>query len=141
MINNYGYLLDAHGNIINNYNGALMFQEKDIDDKGEVPGYFSIDKFNFNPHAVRGDFDYDEEGKPIIHMSKKGLYVDRRGWPISRIGYRIDGQGNLIDNCYARKLKNFHMIENEDVPLLFNYDGRKYNLLSVIGSVEKDKFG
>lgn len=35
-----------------------------MDDKGEVPAPFNIEKYNFNPHEVRGDFKYDKNNKP-----------------------------------------------------------------------------
>jgi hypothetical protein len=48
--NERGYLTDANGNIINNYNGQKMFDKSVIDEKGEVPAPFNVEKHNFNPH-------------------------------------------------------------------------------------------
>lgn len=59
--NERGYLVDpSTGNIINNFNQEKMFDQKDLDDRGEVPAPFNVEKHNFNPHEVRGDFKYDK---------------------------------------------------------------------------------
>jgi hypothetical protein len=37
-----------------------------MDSRGEVPAPFCIEKYNFNPHQIYGDFDFDENGKPNL---------------------------------------------------------------------------
>lgn len=62
-VNERGYLLDKSGNgdIVNNVDERQkMFDSKEIDDRGEVPAPFCVEKYNFNPHNIRGDFDYDK---------------------------------------------------------------------------------
>lgn len=62
LTNQKGYLLDPNSNdVIENLNGETMFKNQDLDEKGELPGIFSIEKHNFNPHNLMGDFDYDNE--------------------------------------------------------------------------------
>ena len=34
-----------------------MFPNDDLDERGEVPAPFCIEKHNFNPHNLLGDFD------------------------------------------------------------------------------------
>jgi len=46
-------------------NGQPMFPAEDMDERGEIPGVFAIEKHNFNPHQILGDFDYSD-GKPIL---------------------------------------------------------------------------
>jgi hypothetical protein len=48
--NERGYLVDENGDVVNNLNGEKMFGIDDLDDRGEVPAPFSIEKHNFNPH-------------------------------------------------------------------------------------------
>lgn len=65
--NERGYLIDPKsGDIINNLNDEVMFTIKDVDDRGELPAPFNIEKHNFNPHEVRGEFNYDRNGKAIV---------------------------------------------------------------------------
>ncbi len=40
-----------------------MFVHKDLGSNGELPAPFNIEKFNFNPHSLMGDFDYSN-GQP-----------------------------------------------------------------------------
>jgi hypothetical protein len=43
-----------------------MFDSRQLDDRGELPAPFNVEKHNFNPHEVRGDFGYDRNGKAVI---------------------------------------------------------------------------
>ena len=45
-----GYLVDGNKDVIENLNGEKMFSKDDMDERGEVPGLFSWEKYNFNPH-------------------------------------------------------------------------------------------
>lgn len=46
------------GDILENMKHEIMFPATDMDERGEVPAPFCVEKFNFNPHNVMGDFDY-----------------------------------------------------------------------------------
>lgn len=96
--NERGYLTNpATGDVINNLNGDKMFDKKDLDEKGELPAPFNVEKHNFNPHQVRGDFEFDKNGLPIIKKDSKGNFVDKRGSRVSSRGYRLDTPGNGKD--------------------------------------------
>lgn len=110
-----------------------MFDAKDIDDKGEVPAPFNVEKHNFNPHQTRGDFDYDRNGKPVVKKNSNGQFVDKRGSVVSSRGYRIDENGNMIDNKSRQKFNAAHMTEEGDLPKLFNYNGRRFDITDTIG--------
>lgn len=43
-----------------------MFDNEDMDERGEIPAPFCVEKHNFNPHNIRGDFDFDSQGNPIL---------------------------------------------------------------------------
>jgi len=89
--NQRGYLIDPKtGDVINNLNGETMFKKSELDDRGEVPAPFNIDKHNFNPHRSRGDFDFDRNGKAIIKKNSSGQFVDKRGAIVTQRWYRID---------------------------------------------------
>jgi hypothetical protein len=140
--NQRGYLVDPKtGDIINNYNQKKMFDKADMDEKGEFPAPFNIEKYNFNPHAVRGDFDHDKNGKPKILKNKKGEYVDKRGAKVSSRGYRIDDGNHMIDNIGRKKFDKKQMTQEGDLPKLFNYNGRRFDVTDCIGIVDKDEAG
>lgn len=48
-INMYGYLIDkATGDIINS-SGAKVFARRDLDERGNIPMPYALEKYNFNP--------------------------------------------------------------------------------------------
>lgn len=81
--NQRGYLTNAKGDVVNNLDGGKMFDKNDLDERGEVPPPFNVEKHNFNPLRCRGDFDYDRNGKAMILKDAKGGYVDKRGNKVS----------------------------------------------------------
>ena len=78
-VNEKGYLVDKQGNVLNNFNSQQMFRKKDLDERGEVPAPFNIEKYNFNPHKIRGNFDYYINGNVKIQKDKNGIPCDKRG--------------------------------------------------------------
>ena len=106
-----------------------------------MPAPFSIDKYNFSPHGVRGDFDYDRNGKPVIQKDKSGNLVDKRGNPVTSRGYRVNKQGHLVDKNGRVKFHKNHMTSDGDLPKLFNYNGRRFDVTDVICQFYKDKAG
>jgi hypothetical protein len=99
-----GYLIDTKsGDIINDLTGEKMFSAKELDERGELPAPFNVEKHNFNPHAVRGDFNYDRNGKPVVGKDGSGGFKDKRGSAVSSRGYRIDSNGDMLDNHGRKK--------------------------------------
>lgn len=134
MTNERGYLIDEKtGNVINNLNGSTMFSKKELDEKGEVPAPFNVEKHNFNPHLVRGDFDFDRNGKPVVQKNQRGEFVDKSGAKVSSRGYRVDEQGNIIDNDGRIKIAKAHTTQDGDLPKLFNYNGRRFDIVDCLG--------
>lgn len=102
-VNERGYLLDHDsGDIIENTNQQKMFGSNEMDERGEVPAPFCVEKYNFNPHSIRGDFEFDKHGKPIFTKNKRGELADSKGKKVNKKGYLTDKWGNVIDK-YGRK--------------------------------------
>jgi hypothetical protein len=139
--NQRGYLLDKSGNVVNNHNGQMMFNKKDVDEKGEIPGAFALEKHNFNPHQCRGDFDFDRNAKPVVKKSAKGGFEDKRKQKMTSRGYRTDKNQSVIDNHGRKKFDKAHLTSDGDLPKLFNYNGRRFDICDCIGQVEKDDKG
>jgi hypothetical protein len=139
--NERGYLVDpTTGDIINNLNGETMFSKADIDERGEIPAPFNIEKHNFNPHEVRGDFNYDRNGRPVVQKDGSGN-VDKRKAKVSVRGYRLDEHGHMIDNVGRKTFDRAHMTSDGDLPKLFNYNGRRFDIVDTIGQCDKDALG
>lgn len=66
-VNEKGYLIDAKtGDVLENQKRKKVFGKEVLDEKGEIPPPFNTEKYNFNPHDVRGYFERDENGNEII---------------------------------------------------------------------------
>jgi len=59
-VNEKGYLIDEFtGMIRSKYNYENLFYPiKDGPDKGEIPMPYRLEKYNFNPHEIIGNFEY-----------------------------------------------------------------------------------
>lgn len=100
--NQRGYLIDKDGNVIENLNGETMFDKNELDERGEVPGPFCVEKYNFNPHLIMGDFDYSKE-QPQLMQNNKGMFMDKKSRRTNKIGWMtLAGQGHLVD-IHGRK--------------------------------------
>lgn len=78
LTNQRGYLVEQSSlSIVENQHMMVMFAPQDIDERGEVQAPFSLEKYNFNPHELMGDFDYTE-GKPELMQTNKGLFMDKK---------------------------------------------------------------
>ena len=78
-VNEKGYLLDPKGtgDIVENMKNQKMFSKNDLDERGEVPAPYYVEKHNFNPLGLKGDFDYDKSGKPIFQKGPRGELLDK----------------------------------------------------------------
>lgn len=141
--NQRGYLVDEAGNVINNLNGQIMFAREALDDRGEVPAPFSLEKYGFNPHLVRGHFDFDSKGRPTIRPdpTQAGKYLDKKGASVSKRGYRVDEHGNVVDNVSRMTFHRTQLGGDGDLPKMFTYSGRRFDIVDCIGTLNKDSRG
>ena len=106
-VNPKGYLIDEEsGDIIEKENGRKIFDANDLDERGELPPPFNLERFNFNIHDVRGYFDRDKDGEEVYWSRKDGdgNLVDKLGRRVNDKGYLIDPYGNLVDKRGRVKL-------------------------------------
>lgn len=76
------------GDVIENLNGKVMFPQVDLDDRGELPAPFSIEKYNFNAHSLMGYFDY-EDGEPQIIRYGPGNLTDKNKRRVNESGWYV----------------------------------------------------
>ena len=104
-----GYLQDAAtGDILENHTKQKMFDCAEIDEKGEVPAPFCVEKFNFNPHELMGtlEFQYDKgtgRAIPQLLQTKQGFYVDKKSRRVNRFGWLVQGGNGHIVDRHGRK--------------------------------------
>lgn len=101
---------------------------------------YKLECYNFNPHEIIGDFDYDPlTDKPIILKSKKtGRYIDKHLRLVNKFGFLTDNSGNIINNEGRMRLRHSQLRSNGDFPLLLNYEGKAFDIRSIIGRFERD---
>ena len=144
-VNEKGYLIDKDtGDVVEKEKKRKIFDFKDLDERGELPPPFNLERFNFNAHDVRGYFDRDADGNEIIWNRKdgQGNLVDKLGRRVNEQGYLIDKHGNLIDKRGRIKLNQHIMGQcGGEIPQLFNYKGKKFDIKDVMGELDKDRNG
>jgi len=135
-VNERGYIVDEKtGDVLEKEKNRKVFGKEELDERGELPPPFNLERFNFNPHDIRGYFDRDANGNEIITP------VDKLGRRVNRAGYLVDREGNIVDKRGRRKLHHKQLTKDGNLPLLFNYKGKKYDIQDVIGDFEKDRQG
>jgi len=144
-VNQKGYLIDEEtGDVVEKENGKKIFDFLDLDERGELPPPFNLERFNFNVHDVRGYFDRDADGNEVLGAKKdaSGNLVDKLGRLVNAEGYLVDRQGNLVDKRGRVKLHSNIMKKSKGaVPQMFNYKGRRFDIKEVTGDLDKDRAG
>lgn len=141
-----GYLENSQGDILENHTKQKIFGAEEMDDKGELPAPFCVEKFNFNPHDLMGDLEFQYDAStgraiPQLLMTKSKFYVDKKGRRINRFGWLVQGgNGHVVDKI-GRKKFDRKLLDDGDVPKLLNYTGKRFDVKDVIGVFDKDANG
>lgn len=53
----------------------------------------------------------------------------------------MDESGNIVDNDGRVKIAKAHTTQDGDLPKLFNYNGRRFDIVDCLGQIDKDKNG
>ena len=87
LVNSKGYLTDEKGNVINK-EGKVIFEYKHLSKDDEIPKLFPYSKFNVD--SIKGTFEVDKDGHPILQRDERGRLVDDMGRLVNEHGYLID---------------------------------------------------
>jgi hypothetical protein len=99
-----------------------MFAKTDLDERGEIPAPFCVEKYNFNPFKIRGEFNLDKNKQPIITKNRNGDKVDKYNRIVNSKGWLVDRKGNVVDLMGVKKFDVRQLNpDNGDLPRLFNY--------------------
>ena len=88
-VNEKGYLIDeATGDVVEKERGKKVFDAKELDERGELPPPYNLERFNFNAHDVRGYFERDAQGNEIIPTKRdaQGRMFDKQGRMVNEHG-------------------------------------------------------
>ncbi|CAI2372672.1 unnamed protein product [Moneuplotes crassus] len=146
-VNERGYLVDKFGNILYCSNQKLRaFEAFDLDSKGEIPNPYLWDRFNFNPSDIMGNvdtgFSYQKPPKRYKASKKRKELMDKDGFRISKKGYLIDINGNIVSRADGEiKLDTSQMTPEGDIPHLYTYSGKSFHIKKCIGEFKRDEDG
>ena len=114
VINSRGYLLDKRGHIIDK-SGKLMFRKAQLTQDGDLPVPASIDRFNFIPFKITGNFQAKPKSDSDTLDNNKRM-VNKQGFLIDNKGHIVTQKGKImLDKCFLR--------EDGSFPEMLNYQG------------------
>ena len=147
-INAYGYRIDETTGDITDSKGAKMFDRRDLDERGNIPMPFSIEKYNFNPFDLQGDFTFKDLNDPLsfnrITSTEGGeeIEFDDYSRQVNPQGFIIDESGNLLDrNGVVRFDWRQFASHGGLISKLYNYQGKQFEIHDVIGVFDRDLTG
>ena len=127
-VNEKGYLINDNGDVIDTRTEKEMFNKGQLDNKGDIPQPFNLERYNFNPHDITGAFKVNKNGKPILQETPDGKLVDDSGRQVNEKGILIDEEGNVIDKYGRKKLDKDQLTNRGDLPPMLNYAGNQYKI-------------
>ena len=116
-VNQKGYLVDKDGNVISSEGGKVMFENYTLSKDGEIPKLFSFLKFNLD--EVRGDYEMDPLGNPMLTKGKDGTFLDTKGRKVNDKGYLVDDTGNVVNKRKQKVFGKTLLEEDGEVPKVF----------------------
>ncbi len=115
-VNAKGYLIDADGNVINT-DGKVMFESFTLTKAGEIPKLFPFLKFNID--EVKGDYEMDPLGNPMLQKTRDGHLVDSKGRKVNSKGYLIDDLGNIVNKRKGKVFDKRLLEDDGEIPKVF----------------------
>lgn len=70
-----------------------MFNSYALSQDQEIPKFFPFLKFNVED--IKGEFEMDPLGNPMLQKTADGQYLDNNGKNVNEKGYLIDKDGNI----------------------------------------------
>jgi len=137
-------LVDETTGSVLNINGTKFFDKSLLDERGNLPLPFSVEKFNFNPFELQGNLAFEDNTDPLsfARAYKSGKFVDSNGNLIQLQGFLQDSEGNLLDR-HGRKRFDARQFEQFGglMPKLYNYSGNQFEIHDVMGVFDRKANG
>jgi hypothetical protein len=140
-VNIYGYLVDkATGNIIDN-DGRKVFDRHDLDERGNLPMPYALEKFNFNPFDIQGDFTFEDPTDPLSFskQTSNDAYYDSKARLINAQGFLVDENGSILDRKGKIRFdwRQFAPYGGL-IPRLYTYSGKTFEIHEVMGVFDRN---
>ena len=133
LVNEFGYLINEKTGFIRSrytYEDLFLPIHNSIEEKGELPMPFRLERHNFNPHKILGNFDFDAKTrKPIFLKNKFNQLTDKNFRIVNQFGFLINEKEDIVDND-GKTIMMKNMLEpyKGDFPTLYNYSGKSYKI-------------
>lgn len=89
-----------------------------------------------------GDFDYSNDRPDLTKQSSKNSFIDKQDRRVNQHGwYQFDPKGHLIDINGHKKFDKSQLTHDNDLPKLLTYEGRRFDVHTVMGQFDKDSQG
>jgi hypothetical protein len=115
-VNNKGYLIDGEENVIN-LDGKMVFDKGSLSKDNEIPKFFPFLKFNVED--IKGDYEMDPLGNPMLLKSSSGELLDNKGRKVNKRGYLIDDNGNIKNKRGYKVFGKTLMEDDGEIPKVF----------------------
>lgn len=96
-----------------------MFDKFMISKDNEIPKLFPFLKFNIND--IKGDFEMDPLGNPMLKKSPSGDLIDNKGRKVNEKGYLLDHNGNIMNKRGYKVFGRLLMDNDGDIPKVFRH--------------------
>ncbi len=74
---------------------------------------------------------------PVISKNRNGDFVDKYNRIVNKKGWLVDRKGNIVDIMGVKKFDHKKLTPDmSDLPRLYNYSGKKYDIKDVCGSFD-----
>lgn len=82
-------------------------------------------------------------GSPSRANLRKGEpLTDRNGYQVNNKGFLVDSNGNVVSRADGEiKLDTYQLTKDNDIPLLYTYDARRFHIRQVMGEFDRDEDG
>jgi len=95
---------------------------------------FRWERWNFNPHKIMGNFEYDAKtNKPVFFKNKYGELTDKNYLPVNQSGFLINEKEDIVDNEGHVMFNKAMLTAQGYIPNLLSYQGKSYKIKDIIG--------
>jgi len=75
-------------------------------------------------------------------QTNKGMFMDKKSRRVNKVGWMtLAGQGHLVDVHGRKKFDKSQLTREGDLPKLFNYQAKRFDIKEVMGQFDKDAHG
>ena len=110
---------------------------------------YAIEKFNFNPFDMQGDYSFEDVNDPLSFKRETKTTEDGEQIELDDLKRTINPQGFLCDENGSLLRRDGRMLfdwrqfsaHGGLIPKLYNYSGKTFEIHDVMGIFDRDETG